>query len=234
MFKIFKNLFKKKEKPVCQYSSFDIGSKAIHTNDCSLFPTEVTCYHDRVVFCLNVFDHRVSDDPNDMACVTVTAPQTGERLIPLTVAGLEFFWDMKDLAFRRKLMPEGEPIELAPAVHIYPNEVLTIGRAFAEEYLSPQALSYAALQDEERYIWFYPDFSSAPAVFEVPKFFTPFIYVGENNMDVHPLSSHPLEVVNHMSTFTLGYLDAMELTIENWFNRYREHLNRELPGIENH
>lgn len=225
---MFKNLFKKKEKPICQYSTFDIGSKAIHSNDFSLFPTEVTCYHDRVVFRLNVFDRRVSDDPNDMATMTITAPQTGERLIPLTIIGIELFWDTQDLAFRRKLMPEGEPIELAPAVHVYPNEVLTIGRAFAEEHLSPQALSYAALQDEERYIWFYPDFSSAPAVFEMPKLFNPFIVTGvdKNNMDVHPLSSHPLEVVNHMATFTLGYLDAMELTTENWFDRYKENFKR--------
>lgn len=225
---MFKNIFKKKEKPICQYSTFDIGSKAIHTNDLSLFPTEVTCYQDRVVFRLNVFDYRVSDDPNDMATMTVTAPQIGERLIPLTINDRELFWDTEDLAFRRKLMPEGEPAELAPAIHIYPNEVLTIDRAFAEEHLSPQALSYATLQDEERYIWFYPDFSSAPAVFELPKFFRPFIQVGDglNNLDVHPLSSHPLEVVNHMATFTLGYLDAMGLTTENWFDRYKENLKR--------
>lgn len=228
MFTFLKNLFTKKEKPVCEYSHVDIASKAIHTQELSIFPTGLTCYQDRIVFKLSVFDKRTDADLPEMQTLTVTAPQTGERLIPLTIIDIELFWDTEDLAFRRKLMPEGEPTEVAPAVHIYPNKVLTIDRAFAEEHLSPQALSYATLQDEDRYIWFYPDFSSAPAVFELPKFFRPFIVTGidKNNMDVHPLSSHPLEVVNHMSTFTLGYLDAMGLTIENWFDRYKENLKR--------
>lgn len=224
---MFKNLFKKKEKPVCEYSHIDIASKAIHTQELSIFPTGLTCYQDRIVFKLSVFDNRTDTDLPEMQTLTVTAPQTGERLIPLTIMDIELFWDTEDLAFRRKLMPEGESTEVAPAVHIYPNEVLTIDRAFAEEHLSPQALSYATLQDEERYIWFYPDFSCAPAIFEVPKIFTPFIITNAlNNFDVHPLSSHPLEVVNHIATFTPGYLEAMGLTVEGVFNRYQENVKR--------
>lgn len=233
MFTFFKNLFTKKEKPVCEYSHVDIASKAIHTQELGIFPTGVTCYQDRIVLNLSVFDHRTDADLPEMQTLTVTVPQTGERQLPFTLLGVDLFWDTQDLAFRRKLMPEGEPIELAPQVLIYPNKVLTIGRAFAEEYLSPHALSFAAFKEEERYIWYYPDFSSAPAVFEVPKIFTPFNNVGKNNMDVHPLSAHPLEVANHMATFTFSYLEAKGITMDNFIDHHRANLNRELPGVEN-
>ncbi len=216
---MLKKLFKKKEKPALEYTKFEICTKTFYADDYTYMPTNVAYFEDRIEFVIDRIDHQEEGD-NKIETFKASAAITGERHLPLEVDGTPLLWDTKDLAFRRKLQPEGEPIALIPGVLLYPNEVMTMDRAFAEEQLSPQALSYADLR-EDTYIWYYPDGSASPAVFEMPRLFFNF----DENAH-HPLSGKPMGIRNHTITFTPSYLADMGITRENIKARYIENIKK--------
>ena len=93
-------------------------------------------------------------------------------------------------------------------------------RKFAEKYLSKAALSYAQLIDD-KYIWFYPDGSIAPVVFEVPKLFADFC-----NDDRSTLCSRVTTVINNLSTYTPSYFEETGLNIDNMIEKFNENLKK--------
>ncbi len=210
---------KKKEKPVLVYNIFEVGPKAIYCKDFTFVPTEVAYYKDRIDFCINRFPHTdEEDDDIQMDQLKVSTTRTDDRLIPLDVEGVTLHWDTEDLTFRRKVMPEGEPTPLIPQVLIYPNEVLTMEKEFAEKDVSPLALSYATLKDDV-YIWYYPDGSITPTIFEIPRLFSIFNYCGR-----HHLSAHFIEILNHLSVYAPSYIEKIGLNSSNAIVIYKENL----------
>lgn len=212
---MFRKLFKKKEKPIKEYNVFDIGHKAIYTKGYGYIPTRIAYYEDRIEFCFN----RYGEDGNEVV-FTPSAIRTDDRLLPFEIDGVTFCWDTVDMAIRRKCQPEGEAEDLIPSVHFYPNEVMTMDKEFAERELSPLALSYATF-DGEKYVWYYPDGSATPAVFEIPRLFLVF-----NEVDRHPLSADFLSVNNNLMTFTPSYIETAGLESEKIMRIYEEHLER--------
>ena len=220
---MFKKFFRKKEKPVRTYGIFEIGRKALCTKYFTYTPTKIECYSDRVEFTVEVLNTPTGEVTTDVIEVTATAKLTGERLVPLEIDGRELFWDTVDMAVRRKVMPEGEAIEIAPPIHMYRNEVLTIKRDFAEKYLSYEALSYAILQDDDRYIWYYPDGSCSPAVLEIPTAFDAF-----RAFEINPLSSDPIEVSSYIGVYAGEYFEKKGISTSNYTQVYMENRKREL------
>lgn len=209
-------MFKKKEKPVAEYSIAEICSHALYMKEFTYIPTKVTCYESKIELCID----RVEEESADVVSFTVVAFCSGERLIPVEIDGMTLYWDTKELVFRVKRLPEGEPTPLIPQVLLYPNEVMTMERGFAEEWLSPLALSYATLQ-ENRYVWYYPDGSAAPVVFEIPRLFAGFNEAGD-----HPLNGGVLAAINQLTTYAPDYVEENGLIPENIFARYSENLKR--------
>ena len=212
--------FKKKEKPFQEYSIFEIGCKAIYTVEYDYIPTKIVYYKDRIEFSINLFKNSEEEALSDLVPITVIALRTEDRLLPFEIEGVTLFWDTRDMAFRKKVLPDGNPSPLIPSVLIYPNDVLTMEQEFAEKKLSPLALSYATLRDGQ-YIWYYPDGSIAPAIFEIPRLFSIFNDVGN-----HPLSAHPVELSNILLTFTPSYMDDTGLSSDNFLKRLSENLKR--------
>ncbi len=212
---MFGKLFKKKEKPMEEYNVFDIGCKAIYTKDYGYIPTRIAYYEDRIEFCFQRYD----EDGNE-EIFTPSAIRTDDRLLPFEIDGVTFCWDTVDMAIRRECEPQGEAEDLIPFVHFYPNEVMTMDKEFAERELSALALSYATF-DGDRYIWYYPDGSATPAVFEIPRLFLLF-----SKVDRHPLSADFLSVNGHLMTFTPSYIEDAGLEDKNIARIFEEHLER--------
>lgn len=212
---MFRNLFKKKEKPLKEYNVFEIGCKALYTKEYGYIPTRIAYYEDRIEFCFNRYDEDANEEK-----FTVSAIRTDERLQSFEIDGVTLYWDTVDMAIRRKCMPEGEVKDLIPFVHFYPNEVMTMDKDFAERELSTLALSYATF-DGDRYIWYYPDGSATPSVFEIPRLFLLF-----SEVERHPLSADFLEVNNNLMTFTPSYIDDAGLEDKNIMRIFEENLEK--------
>lgn len=213
-------MFKKKEKPIREYSIFDICVKSIYTKTYSYMLTKVTYYESRIEFRIE----RIGRETYALESFTVSAPFDEARFVPFEVDEETLLWDTKDLALRIKRLPEGVAEALIPGVDFYPNEVMTMERDFAQKYLSPLALSYATLLDG-KYAWYYPDGSASPVVFEIPRLFSVF-----NKLTEHPLCALFEAVTNQLMTFTPGYVEDMGLNSENVYRHYSENMKKGSDG----
>ena len=207
-------MLKKKSKPINKYSLIDTITKTFYTGDLSYVPTEIIYYEDRIEFLIDRCTNEGAEE------LKGTAKITGQRLLPIDCKVASLYWDIKDFAFRMRPLPKGNPKALIPQILFYPNETISMERKFAEKYLSEAALSYAQLIDD-KYIWFYPDGSIAPVVFEIPKLFADFC-----NDDRSTLCSRVTTVINNLSTYTPSYFEETGLNIDNMIGKFNENLKR--------
>lgn len=211
---------KKKEKPLSVEAFVMVCEKTIYTQKYTYMMQEIKTFEDR----LELSFIRIGFEPMKRENLSAVVPLSDERLIPFQLGEETLYWDTADRVVRLKVLPEGEPEALIPPVLFYPNDVMTMERAFAEENFSEVALSYATLKDD-RYIWYYPDGSAAPAVFEAPRLFSVFI-PEEGAIKSHPLSGHPIDVMNQIRVFADSYVVANNITEENYLAKYRENLKK--------
>ncbi len=221
--------FKKKEKPLLTENMFDVCVKAIYTKEKGYVPTEFLTYEDRIEITINV----TAEEPRLTVCKAVASTK-GERLVPITLDGEEWFFDIKDKALRLKPVPEGEGIPLIPQVIIYPNDVMTMEKEFAEAHYSKAALSYAT-KENDRYMWFFPDGSASPVVFETPRLFIPFRNepLKEEQLDSdeivcyrHMLSPTFLALHSNISIFTYSYIEEMGIEEAQFKRLYLENIEK--------
>ena len=225
-------MFGRKEKPISEQNEFEVISKAIYTPDAGIVPMYIKTYKDRLEITLLYCDRDESAEPE-----TVTVKITGERLLPFEIHGKTVYWDTFDEAFRIREMPDGEPGELIPGVLVYPNYVLTMTKEFAESHYSELALSYAAFKDDT-YIWYCPDGSLAPVMFETPRLFPeqpPAVFdtsdMGVINdeaiaMRVNPFSGGLVNVSNKLFVFAYGYIKERNLSQEDFVRLYKENMEK--------
>ena len=225
-------MFGQKEKPVSEQNEFEVVQKAIFTADVGIVPMNIKTYKDRleilILYC---------DDKDNSEEVTVTLKFTGERLLPFEIHGRTMFWDTFDDAFRIKALPEGEPGELIPGVLIYPNEVLTMTKEFAEANYSDLALSYATFGDDT-YIWYCPDGSLAPVMFETPRLFPEQIPESYDTSDeeivnadavatrLNPLNGGIANVSNQLFIHAYGYVRERKLSEEEFVRLYKKNMEK--------
>lgn len=210
-------MFRKKEKPILEYTMEEICIKVLHTKDFTYIPTKVVYYEDRIDFCID----RIEEETGELVPFAVTALRSEERYQPLDIDGVTLHWDTQDLFFRVMKLPEGEPTALVPQVLLYPNEVMTIERCFAEEQFSRQALSYGILQGE-RYTWYYPDGSASPLVFEHPQLFNAF-----SGIEDHPLNVDVMTIANYLTNYTHGYVRAQGMDWDNILQHYSKNIQND-------
>ncbi|MBQ7975384.1 MAG: hypothetical protein IJ300_06830 [Clostridia bacterium] len=213
----------KKEKPIWEKSIFEICEKGIYTQTEGYTPTGIRAYKDR----MEISIHYCEPDADIAEEITVTVAVTGERLLPFEIYGKELYWDTFDDAIRIKVMPEGEPEALIPAVLVYPNDVLTMTKEFAEKNYSDLALSYATFKDGV-YIWYYPDGSLAPVMFETPRLFPeatdePSAYTNSRH---NPLSGGAHNISNHLFVYAEGYVKEMKISGQNYFELYNKNMEK--------
>ncbi len=208
--------WKRKEKAIMVENMISVCEKTFYTQECAYMPIQIKTYQDRIEFLFN----RICEGAEKPEELSGTALLSEERFLPFQLGDEILYWDTYDRAFRMRMNPEGEPEPLIPPVLFYPNEVMTMERTFAEKTFSALALSYATLK-EDRYIWFYPDYSVTPVVFEAPRLFLIF-----DKIDRHPLRSNPVDVLNNLSTFTSSYLNKNDITLDNFIQRYKENMKK--------
>lgn len=221
--------FKKKEKPILKENMFDVCVKAIYTQEKGYIPIEFLTYEDRIEITVNV----TAEEPRLTTCKAV-ASTGGERLVPITLGDEEWLFDIKDKALRLKPVPEGEGIPLIPQVIIYPNDVMQMEKEFAEAHYSKEALSYATEADGF-YLWYYPDGSATPVVFETPVLFVPFKeeQLKEEHIDNteiiasrHMLSPTFLSLHSNLPIFTCTYLEEKGIEESDFERLYMENVKK--------
>ena len=214
---------KRKEKPLTTETEFELCKKAIYTGNILYTPWRLEIYKKHIVLdicCTN------SEAEEQVKHFVTELSDNGERHLPLEVDGVGFYWDTVDKALRIKGKPEGEGVALIPQVLIYPNDVMTMDKEFAEKYYSKYALTYAEF-DGDKYIWNFADGSASPVVFETPKLFQIFIPDKDGlNTDIHMLSGDLISVMNRLYTFTESYAEAVNLTGENAEEIYKKNFEK--------